>query len=377
MKVLMISSDTHIFKDGSAVSRRMIEYGKLVEELHIVVLSGPGHKPKERKIAGNVWVYATNSLFSFWRPLDAVGLGKNITKDKKFTSSSDLVTSQDPFECGWSGLKIKNFSGLALEVQLHTDPFSPYFTGFKNFVRKTIARKILRCADSIRVVSETLKNEVSRLTSARIVVLPIYIDKERIENSEAAFDLHQRYPWRFVILAVSRLSHEKNLGLVLRVLAKVRKKFSSAGLVVVGAGPEKTRLKNLAKKLNLSKAVAFVGWQEDIASFYKTANLFIQTSYFEGYGLSLVEAGLSGLPVVTTPVGIAKELVHDKEALIFPQNDINKFAAGIIDLIENNHKRDYLGINLKNTLEAKLLSKDDYLSKLKESWGGAVIGKKQ
>ena len=105
-----------------------------------------------------------------------------------------------------------------------------------------------------------------------------------------------------------------------------------------------------------------------MASFYKTANAFIQTSFYEGYGLALVEAGLSGLPVVTTPVGIATELENGKDAYIFPHDRPDMFAAGIVDLIENNEKRENLRVNLKHTLDARLLSKEDYMAKIRDNW---------
>ena len=123
----------------------------------------------------------------------------------------------------------------------------------------------------------------------------------------------------------------------------------------MGSGPEERKLKNLAKKLGLENAVEFAGWQNDLTSFYKTANLFIQTSFFEGYGLALVEAGLSEIPIITTPVGIASELEHGKDAYIYPVDRIDLFANGVIDLIENNQKRESLKVNLKNTLETKVL----------------------
>ncbi|MEX0998933.1 MAG: glycosyltransferase family 4 protein, partial [Thermodesulfobacteriota bacterium] len=120
--------------------------------------------------------------------------------------------------------------------------------------------------------------------------------------------------------------------------------------------------------LGLEKNVSCEGWQEDLASYYKTANVFIQTSLFEGYGLSLVEAGLSGLPVVSTPVGVASELQDEKELYICPPGNPEFFANAIIDLIENNQKRENLRVNMRHTLEQKLLSKEDYLRELQKNW---------
>ena len=368
----MISSDRKVLAPGSAVSERMKEYGALVEELHIVLLSDASHKLRNTQLDKNIWVYPTNSFLDILRPLDAARLGKKIIFKNQFVRGQSVITAQD-IESGWAGMKIKNKWRIPLEVQLHADPFSPYFTGFQNMVRKLFMKKVLRNADSVRVVTESLKSKISKFTSANIQVLPIYVDKEKIENNRITFDLHARYPWHFIILAVSRLAPEKNLTLALEALALVRHRFPDTGLVIVGSGPEENRLKLLVRKLKLEGVVEFAGWQDSLTSFYKTANVFIQTSFFEGYGLSLVEAGLSGLPVITTSVGIATELAHGKDAYIYSLDSTRGkpeelFAQGIIDLIENNQKRENLRTNLRNTLESKLISKEKYLSELKSGW---------
>lgn len=373
LKVLMISSDRKLFDEGSAVSERIKDYGALVKELHIVHMSDARHDFRNTQLSENVWVYPTNSITSIMRPIDAARLGKKIVFEENFVRGQAVITVQD-LESGWAGVRIKKKWSIPLEVQLHTDPFSPYFSGFQNVVRKFFMNSILRNADSIRVVNQNLKSRILNLKSdANVSVLPIYVDRERIENAPIVFDLHTRYPWHFIMLAVSRLAPEKNLGLAIRVLKLVRERFPDTGLVIVGSGPEANRLRALVKKLKLDDAVEFVGWQNDLTSFYKTANAFIQASFFEGYGLALVEAGLSGLPVITTPVGVALELEHGKDAYIYPENNPGLFAQGIIDLIENNQKRENLRTNFKKILDIKLLSKEEYLFKLKSNWEKVAI----
>src|SRR3989344_683014 len=124
LKVLMISSDRNIAAHGSSAGSRMVEYGGLVEELHIVLLSDSSHGLKEVQIGKNVWVYPTNSITSALRPLGAARLGKKIVFDKKFVRGKSLITA-DSIECGWAGLKVKSKWRIPLEVQVHTDHFSP------------------------------------------------------------------------------------------------------------------------------------------------------------------------------------------------------------------------------------------------------------
>jgi 1,2-diacylglycerol 3-alpha-glucosyltransferase len=80
-------------------------------------------------------------------------------------------------------------------------------------------------------------------------------------------------------------------------------------LIIVGSGPRLASLRALATKLGISGSVAFESWvdQPTIASYYKTADLFLNTSLFEGYGMTLVEARAAGCPIVSTDVGVARE----------------------------------------------------------------------
>ncbi len=369
IKVLMISSDRNIAVPDSAVSRRMQEYGELVEELHIVILSDSSHGLKAGKWGKNVFFYPTNSTVKFFRPFSASRLGKRIVLERGFVRGQSLVTTQDPFECGWAGLKVKKRWRLPLEVQLHTNPESIYFTGFLNSLRKKIARKVLIHTDSVRVVSESLKSKLeSYKLEASIDILPIYVDQEKVKNHRVEFDLHALFGWANVLLSVARLTPEKNLTSALEVLSKVRKSQPDTGLVIVGAGPEENNLRLKVKSLKLQGFVEFVGWQQNLTSYYETADLFLQTSVFEGYGLALVEAGLTGLPVVTTEVGLAEELIHAKEAYIYPVGDLEAMASGVLDLIEHKSKREHLTFNLKHFLEQKLLTREAYLYRMKTIW---------
>lgn len=109
----------------------------------------------------------------------------------------------------------------------------------------------------------------------------------------------------------SRLTREKNIELALRAFALARKSVLEAGLVVVGDGDEKKRLLNVVRSLGISKAVIFEPWTDDLASYYKTADVFLNTSLYEGYGRTLVEARTAGIPVISTDVGVAYEVGAD------------------------------------------------------------------
>lgn len=359
LKVLMLSADSSIFVSDSPVSLEMKELGKLVDELHIVVLSSSGFK--EISIEKNVYAHPTNSFLDAFKARDAFNIAKKIIKGNKFVRGRSVITTQDPMRCGDVALKLKNEFRIPLEVHL----------GERSSIAKGTGDKILTQADSIVVSNQASKAEIVEklnIEGAKINILPPYIDMRSVEESRPTFDLHARLGWRFILLCVAPLNTEKNLGLAIEVLSQVRQYYSDTGLVIIGSGPEENNLRNLAKKLGVESYVHIDDLPEDITPYYKSSNLFLQTSNFEEYGRTLVEAGLAGLPVVTTNVGIAKELENGKDAYIAPVGDKEFIFKAVYDLIKDGDKREMLKANMKKTLQEKLVSKEEYMSAVEKNW---------
>src|SRR3989344_1163711 len=130
MKVLSIGSDRNIFKEGSAVRARMLEYGRLFEELHIIVfvnrfkINDLGFKVKKVQISKNIWVYPTHSLSRWFYVFDAIRIGKSIIEKAR---NDFVVSGQDPFECGLAASRIAHLFTVPLHIQIHTDFLSPHF----------------------------------------------------------------------------------------------------------------------------------------------------------------------------------------------------------------------------------------------------------
>jgi glycosyltransferase involved in cell wall biosynthesis len=307
----MVSTDRGIFNERSTVRARMIEYSKLYKELHIVVFSTKRHEVEE--ISDNCDVYSTNSLSRLTYVFGAYKIGRKIIKDLN-TNESILITCQDPFETGLVGFWLKKIKKSAeLILQIHTDLFSPNFAShtFLNKIRLYISRFTLPHADFVRVVSNKIADSLVQkgIDKDKIIVKPIDVNVDHIKNGNASFNLHERFPkFRKIVLMVSRLESEKNIDLAIRAMKTVLGKIPDAGLIIVGSGTEQSKLEKLAYNLNISPSVAFVGWQNDLVSYYKGCDVFLVTSLYEGYGMTLKEAQSAGCRIVSTDVGIAREV---------------------------------------------------------------------
>lgn len=308
-RLLSIGTDHLLFVDGSAVRARIAGYAKDWDEIHIIVSTDRTFV--ESSIAPNVWIYPTKSKRKALYPLDAIRLGRFIIERRGITE----ITCQDPFLTAIAGVSLKKQFGLPLELQVHTDIGSPNFTyTIANRVRKALALSYLKRADTIRVVSNRIKDYIAGTISvdpSRITVRPIAVDIERIKNASITADLGEKYPqFDKIALVASRLEPEKRVDLVVSSWPEVLRVIPKAGLVIVGKGSEEQKLRELAKKLGLSGSVIFLPWadQPTLTSYYKTADVFVNTSMFEGYGMTLVEAHAAGLKIVSTDVGVAREV---------------------------------------------------------------------
>jgi len=368
MKVLSIGKDKNldIFKTGSAVAERNIAYGKSLGEVHIIVFGLKSSRLSSQKISDEVSVYSTQSSSRWFYVFDAIRLGKNIILDNKFVRGEAVVTCQDPFECGFVGWRITQHFRLPLHLQVHTDFLSPYFTStfFQKF-RVWWGKFLLPRAAGVRVVSERISDSITthgiRLKRPA-VVLPIRVDTV-VRTVTPEHDLHKLYPqFKFIILIASRLTTEKRIPDALQAFAEVLQSYAFAGLVIAGSGPEKSSLENHARMLGIGKSVIFLGWQDDITQLMQSADAFLSTSEFEGYGMSMMQAGLAGTPVVSTDVGIAGSILRDNEtALVCPVGDVQCIAGKIIQFIHDSALGTRLSQNLKDEVVKGIPSEEQYV----------------
>lgn len=366
MKVIIISSDRKIFEGGSPVERRMIEYGALVEELHIIVFTQSGFENKN--LGRNISVYPTNSKSKWHYIRDAYRIGRTL-------EDIDLVTAQDPFEAGFSAWRIAKKLQAKLQLQVHTDFLSPFFAkeSVLNVLRVRVARFLLPRASCVRVVSERIKNSLAislGLPVTKITVLPIFVDTKRVRDASAHIDLRLRYPqFDFIVLMASRLTKEKNIALALRAFQKVVKKYPKTGLIVIGEGRELHTLGTLATSLNLQGNIIFDGWQTDLISYYKTADLFLLTSNYEGYGMTLIEAASAGRAIVTTDVGVVGDTINAENALVCAVGDETCITQSIRRVIENKGLRERLEqATAMATEQMPVRSNEQYIEKYVQGW---------
>jgi len=372
MRILTISTDKKIFEENSPVRQRVFNYGTIVEELHIIVLNKKSKNvlaKKKIKIGEKVFVYPTNSQNKFCYILDAIKIASKL-------KGIDLVTAQDPYETGLIAWRISKKLKTKLEFQIHTDIFSSYFIkhSLANRGRSLVAKFLLPKADHIRAVSKRIKLSLSNKLQEKTTILPIFTSPTFIQAFISQFDLKQRYPqFKFIMVMMSRLEKEKNISMAISAMKKVTKIFPKTGLIIVGSGSLQKTLRRQARRTGLEENIIFKKWTNDPITYYKTADLFLQTSDYEGYGLTLTEAILSHCPILTTKVGIVGEILSSNNSLLCDVGDQNCFTQAIInaqqhpELLKEFEEKAYTDF-----LQKMPQTEDEVLDTLQQSWSDTI-----
>jgi glycosyltransferase involved in cell wall biosynthesis len=139
-----------------------------------------------------------------------------------------------------------------------------------------------------------------------------------------------------VVGAISRLSKEKNVALLLRAFALVAREIPEAELRVYGDGPERAALEALAASLGIAAKVAFLGHVPDAGARCGEFAVFAVPSSRESFGLAVLEAMACGVPVVATAVGGLPELILDGETgkLVAPEDE-RAMAGALLELLRD------------------------------------------
>lgn len=146
-----------------------------------------------------------------------------------------------------------------------------------------------------------------------------------------------------VLLAIGRLTAQKDHATLLQAFARVRTAYPSAVLAILGIGPLEGETRRRVSELGLDEAVLLPGRLE-IRDWLDRADVFVHTSRWEGFGIVLLEAMLAGLPIVATRVSAVPEVVVDnRTGLLIEPGDVPTLTAALSRLLGDPEQAAALG----------------------------------
>lgn len=137
-----------------------------------------------------------------------------------------------------------------------------------------------------------------------------------------------------LVIAAGRLEPQKNFELAISAMSRLPA-GANIRMIILGEGGERARLSQLIADLGLQKRVLLAGHVRDIRPWLRRAACFLMTSHYEGYPAALVEAVVSGAPVLVTPCSPAlREIVPTEGSAQIVRADADAVAAALLELLD-------------------------------------------
>jgi len=225
--------------------------------------------------------------------------------------------------------------------------FGPGRTAFLRQVERSLARSSdVLIAVSPEVRDELVEQGVAPRKKFAVIRLGIPLD-DRLGDETADLDYRRLYgipATAFVVGWVGRMTGVKDTDAVLEIVRATRERGVDAVLCMVGDGPDRERLEQLAHDVGIARATYFAGYQTDVAGYYRLFDAFVLPSVNEGTPVSAIESLASGTPVVANRVGGVPDVVRDGvDGFLVEPGDTEAAADRLAQLAADRELRARLG----------------------------------
>ncbi|MCK0156847.1 glycosyltransferase [Cellulophaga sp. F20128] len=298
-------------------------------------------KVTKQHVAQSYWGVFNHTISNFNKNYDIA-----IAYNQGFATYYTATKMSAKIKFAWLNTDYKN-AGYHIKFDL------PYYNCYNNIV----------CVSKESELS--LNGEIQRINKNKLPTIVIkdisdqdFINKMSIENT--GFNYNTKFT---NILTVGRLAKAKGYHLAVESCNILVNKGYPVKWYVIGDGPQRNDIENLIKDKNLQEHFFLLGFKENPYPFMKTCNLYVQTSLFEGLGLTVIEATILNKPIVTTNFPTATSIIeHGKTGLICDMN-ANDISMNIQKYLDNDLLKDNV---IKNLSLLKNNDKEQSLKKVNE-----------
>lgn len=233
-------------------------------------------------------------------------------------------------------LKIKTL------ISVRNDPDKEYPNGIYRFTAKILYPLASGCVFQTEDAKNWFPHSIQR--KSKIILNPV---------NDKFYQMDYKGE-RENIVTVGSLSPRKNQQLLIKAFSLIAQEFPKESLIIYGNGPEREKLIELTKSLNIEERVFFMGESSEIHEKIKNAKVFVLSSNYEGLPNVVMEAMALGLPVISTdcPCGGPRMLIeNEKSGILVDTNDVEAMVEKLRIILKNPSFAEFLGENGRETAE--------------------------
>ena len=260
----------------------------------------------------------------------------------------DLIHAHGVLPDGFSAILLKKRYHKPVVMTVHG--VDVYATIHKSDSCKKAIAKTLRKADRIITVGSPLKDKVACFISGdKVAVVNNGVNLSKIFKGKSI--LRSKYDGKKIILSVGSLIERKAHRYVLKALKELINDIPNVVYLIIGDGPEKKRLQKCVKALKLDQYVEFVGVlpHKNVMEYMSICDIFVLSSWDEGFGVVYVEAMAHGKPVIgCNGEGIEDVVTNSETGVLVKAKDVKELKAAMLKLLKDEKYAQKLGEKGRN-----------------------------
>jgi glycosyltransferase involved in cell wall biosynthesis len=244
-----------------------------------------------------------------------------------------------------------------------TQPFLRMYGG--------IDRRLVQAADTLLANGDYGASRLRSAYGRTAIILPHGVDfaepdAEAVAAMRACYGIPVDVP---IVLTVNQLHPRKRIDLFIRALATVRTHDPNAVGLIVGRGVDEARLREEAVRSGAAAAVIFAGFvpDADLPAVYRGASVYLHTGRDETFGLSVLEAAWSGVPVVAVDEGGPRDILRNGMMGALVPADAVAIAAAVEDVLRDPAAARSRAENLRADVIARFRWEDGAASLIAEA----------
>ncbi|MFC1521614.1 glycosyltransferase [Elusimicrobiota bacterium] len=216
-------------------------------------------------------------------------------------------------------------------------------TTYNPWMFRTLYRWLYPKADRIICSCEVMREDLEKhfaVPGVKIIVIPNPVDRDYV-LAQASNREHGFEPGRINLVAAGRLVKQKGFDILIKAFSMVKDRYPDANLTILGEGPEKESLKQLACAGKVDTSLRFAGFKRNPYAYLSEADVFVLSSRWEGLPNAALEALACDTPVVAfAGAGGISEVIKDGfNGMIAAHEDAGDLAGKICSMLnrKNNH----------------------------------------
>lgn len=278
-----------------------------------------------------------------------------LVRELQRSGKVDLVHAHGPLPCGHAAMLLGTELNLPYVVSVHgLDAFSTeQVRGRAGEWSRRISMRVYHASRRVICISERVREQVLEGTgrSSRTSVVYNGVDAEMFSPASSSPSCELR------VLSVGNLIPIKGHEVLIRAVATVASGFRDLALEIIGDGPERVRLQQLAKELRISQRVRFLGRRSrvEVAEAMRRCTVFALPSRYEGLGCVYLEAMSSGKPAIgCRGQGIAEIIRQGSNGFLVGQDNEKELTLLLGMLLRDEGLRRRVGTEARDTILDRL-----------------------